>query len=151
MPSIYDELVASSSALYGAEKAVETEQKKFDMWRRDRLIKNEKSIQRKNIFNARIASLLGFLSRGYKEVMDTKELDKSFEEMSKDPDFGVTPERWKGLTVPERYALKHDWEMQKMKRKWYDAWNPTSTPMPEYKDYKRTMEFDQDYWEKSLE
>ncbi len=126
--TIYDELVASSSQLYGSEKAVETEQKMLEMRQKEMAYRQGRARERKSTFNSRIASVLGLLSQGYHEVKNTLELNKKGRIMTADPEFGVTKEDWDKMDADTKNKYWYDYTQKN--KTWYQAWQ--NTPLMNY-------------------
>ena len=117
--SIYEELVASSSQLYGAEKAVETERQMLGMRLKDMQERYGRKTIQKETQRSKIATLLGLLSGGYKEIMAIRDLDKKGQEL-----------------IEKNFVPKENWEKMSREEKWstwYDYYSgQTRTPGPVY-------------------
>jgi hypothetical protein len=139
--TIYDELVQGQSQLYAKESAVQTEREMLG----ERLKQNEWMYQKKTAEKAKsragtlgmLANALKYISFGYDEWKNKRDLEKSFEEMSKDPEYGknmISKEEWSGLPTERKYELQYDWEQKKKQTFWdkYYQGQQTQTSPPSY-------------------
>ena len=128
MPSIYDELVASSSALYEKESAVDTERKMLEMRQKERAYRQGRARENKQKINSRIAGLLGLLSSGYREIKSKMEMEKKFDIMSANPEFELPKEEWKKMDEATKNMYWSDYVGKNPN--WYEAW--ANTPLMKY-------------------